>query len=418
MLTGIPLLLVVRYLFVVKALVVPPLVDRSFRSFFDRRVAYLATVFFLSSPGAILFPHKESFAMIFFVSGLYAITRITKNRQYMSIGLVSILTLAMTHHFTTYVLLGILTSLYLANFVFKRQKTARVSAQFFMLSWIVFMVWAAFVAWTVFSLHQKLLFQLFFERLLPGELALSELMPLSVPYERTIISIGYGITAVSAGLGFLSYVRNKKSRSSGFLAITSFLLLLLAGATIFRFTGSGLNILISHRAYEFGYILIGTLSALFFIHIIHSRTRKKLTLNLMLIGALVLMMMVGPMAGGMHPRTLARLGRVVSFNGLSLNAWMSESGASEEYTVSDRTMQLILSGYGDSLAHSRATELIASQNIRIPAGLTVYTYVVTYVYMTDFYGMNVTKLHNLPYLHNLYANGIISVYGISNRTSP
>ena len=158
-----------------------------------------------------------------------------KNRQYISIGLVSILTLAMTHHFTTYVLLGILTSLYLANFVFKRQKTARVSAQFFMLSWIVFMVWAAFVAWTVFSAHQKLLFQLFFERLLPGELALSELMPLSVPYERTIISIGYGITAVSAGLGFLSYVRNKKSRSSGFLAITSFLLLLLAGATIFRF---------------------------------------------------------------------------------------------------------------------------------------------------------------------------------------
>ena len=412
--TGIPLLLVVKYLFVVKALVVPPLVDKWFRSFFDRRVAYLATVFFLSSPGAILFPHKESFAMIFFVLGLYASTRIMKNRQYLSIGLVSILTLVMTHHFTTYVLLGILTSLYLAGYVFKRQKTAIVSAQFFLLGWVVFMAWATFVAWTVFSAHQKLLFKLFFEALLPGELALSELMSLSAPYERIIISIGYGITAVSAGLGFLSYVRNKKSRSSGFLAITSFLLPLLAVATIFRFTGSRLNILISHRAYEFGYILIGASSALFFIHIIRSRARKKLTLNLILICSLVLVMIVGPMAGGMHPRTLAKLGKVVSFNGLSLNAWMSESGASDEYTVSDRTGQLILTGYGDSMV-IRARELFASQNFSLPADAS---YMVTYVYMTDFYGMNATRFDNSPYFHNIYANGLLNTYEISNHTSP
>lgn len=414
MLTGMPLLLVIRYLFVVKALVVPPLLDKFFRSFFGSRVAYLATVFFLSSPGAIVFPHKESFAMIFFVLGLYASGRIMKKKQYLSIGLVSIMTIVMTHHFTTYVLLGILTSLYLAGYVFESQKTARVSAQFFMLSVVSFVAWIWFVAWTVFSGHQKLLSELFFGALLPGEVALSELVSLGAPYERIIIFVGYGITAISAGLGFLSYVKNKKSRSSGFLAITSFLLLLLAGATIFRFTGSRLNILVSHRAYEFGYIFVGALSALFFVYLIRSHVRKKLTLNLILICSLVLVMIVGPMAGNMHPRSLAGLGKVVSFNGLSLNAWMSESGASDEYTVGDITVQLILSGYGNSMT-VRALDLFASQNLSLPADAS---YVATYVYMTDFYGTNASKFDDSPCFHNLYTNGILNVYRISNRTSP
>lgn len=414
LLTGIPLLLVVKYLFVIKALVVPPLIDKWFRSFFDRRVAYLATVFFLASPGAIVFPHKESFAMIFFVLSLYTITRFIKSRQYLLIGLVSMLTLAMTHHFTTYIFLGILTFLYLASYVFKRQRTVRISAQFFMMGWIVFVAWAGFVALTIFTVHQKFLYKLFFEALLPGELALSELMPLNVPYERIAIYIGYGITVVSAGLGFLSYVRNKKKRSSSFLAIISFLLPLLVVATIFRFSGSTLNVLVSHRAYEFGYIMIGALSALFFIHLItRTRALKKLPLNLILICSLILMVITGPMAGNMHPRTLVRLGKVISYNGLSLNVWMSESGAGDEYTVTDRTMQLILSGYGDSMV-IRARELFTSQSFSLPADAS---YVATYLYMTDFYGMNATRFDNSPYFHNVYTNGLLNTYGISNQTS-
>ncbi|MFQ5821920.1 MAG: hypothetical protein ACE5I5_18175, partial [Candidatus Heimdallarchaeota archaeon] len=102
-----------------------------------------------------------------------------------------------------------------------------------------------------------------------------------------------------------------------------------------------------------------------------------------------------------------------SFNGLSLNAWMSESGASDEYTVSDGAVRLILTGYGDSMAIV-APELFGSKNFSFPADAS---YVATHLYMTDFYGTNVAKFHNLPYLHNLYTNGIINVYGISNRTS-
>jgi len=66
MLTGIPLLFVVKYLFVIKGLMIPPLIEKWLRSFFGNRIAFLGTALFLSSPGAILWPHKETFAIIFF----------------------------------------------------------------------------------------------------------------------------------------------------------------------------------------------------------------------------------------------------------------------------------------------------------------------------------------------------------------
>ena len=198
------------------------------------------------------------------------------------------------------------------------------------------------------------------------------------------------------------------------MAITAFLLVLLSGATILRFTGSSLNIRISHRAYEFGYILIGAMSALFFIQIISFvRMHKKSTVNIILICSWILVMIVGPMAGGMHPRTLARLAEVVSPNGLSLNTWMSESGAAGEYTVSDEPMHLILQGYGESMV-IRARELFISEDFSLLADAS---YVAIYSYMSDFYGTNISSFDNSLYLHNLYTNGIIKVYRIINSTS-
>ena len=415
LLTGIPLLKVVKYLFVVRALVVPPIVDRWFRGFFHQRVSYLATVLFLASPGAILFPHKESFAVIFFFLGMYTSTKNAKTIQHLLIGLVSILTLIMTHHFTTYIFLVLLSSLFLASYFFKRQKAARVSSQFFMLCWIVFAAWVAFIAWTIIAMHQRLLFEMFFKVLLPAELTFSEMLPLYAPYEKIIVWLGTGITVVSAGVGFLGYVRNRKSLSSSFFAMTLFLIPLLAVASIFRFSPSSLNVLVSHRAYEFGYIVIGALSALFFFRAF--QLRKKLSFNVILIGAIVVMITVGPIAGAMHPRNFARVSDVVSFRAISLNAWMSESTASDEYTVVDKLMNLVLSGYGDSRV-VMYPELFASQDFSLPWDLrSKSSYVVTYEYMKDFYGPKVAKFNTSPFFHNIYTNGMLEVYGISNRTS-
>lgn len=419
MLTGIPLLLVVKYLFIIKGLVIPPLVIRWFRSFFDQRVAYLATMLFLASPGAILFPHKESFALIFFFVGMYASTRIGKTRQYLLVGLIAILTLIITHHFTTYIFLSLLTSLFLAAHFFKHQKIVRISTQFFMLCWVVFIAWVAFISWTIIATHQRLLYKVFFQVLLPGQVAFPELMPLYALYERVVVWLGYGITMFSAVLGFLRYTRNAKSRSSGFMAISLLLLPILAVASIFRFSPlsarANIYLLVSHRAYEFGYIIIGVFSALFFIWTIQSR--KKLTLNVITIGAMVAMIMVGPMAGGMHPRTLVRVSDVVSFKAVSLTTWMSESADSDDYTVGDKLVFIILVGYGDSLV-VEYSDLFTGNDFSLPPDIrSKSSYVVTYEYMTDFYGLNATKFNGSPYFQNIYTNGLLNTYGISNRTS-
>jgi len=416
LLTGMPLLIVVKYLFVIKAFVVTPIVERLFRGFFNQRIAYLATAVFLVSPGAILFPHKESFAVIFFFLGLYASIKTEKTRQFVLIGLISILTLVMTHHFTTYVFLILLTSLFVASHFYERQKAVRVSSQFYMLCLIAFATWVTFIAWTIVASHQKLLLGVFFQTLLPGELTFTELLPLYSSYERIIILLGYGITIFSAGLGFLGYMRNRKDVSSSFLAMMSVLIPTLAVASIFRFLPLGYRgIILSHRAYEFGYIAIGAFSGLFFIRAIQSR--KKATLKLILIAGIVFILMTGPMAGAMHPRTFVRVSGVVSVKATSMNTWMSESGASNEYAVGDQVLYLILAGYGNSSAFSYP-ELFRNQDFGLPSNIrSESSYVVTYIYMTDFYGPEAAKFYDSPYFHSSYANGMLNVFSIANRTS-
>jgi len=413
-LTGMPLLIVVKYLFIVKALVVPPIIYKWFKWFFDRNVSYLATVLFLASPGAILFPHKESFAVIFFFIGIYASTKFEKTRQYLLIGLVSTLTLIMTHHFTTYVFLILLTSLFLGGQIIKRQKTVRVSTQFFMVSWVVFVAWITFIAWAIISRHQSLFFKAFFQNVLSGELTFSELMPLYAPYETTMIWLGYAVTVVSAGIGFIYYTRNRKSRSLDFLAITSFLIPLLFVATILRFVPSNINVIVSHRAYEFGYILIGAMSAFFFIRVFP--LRRSATFKALMVCVIPIMIIIGPMAGAVHPRTFARVSDVVSFQALSLDAWINDFSDHSEYIIGDKLVRLIVSGYGGRSVVTYS-ELFVGEDFSLPPDEnSSSTYVVTYVYMIDFYGIKLAKFDSSPYFHNVYSNNILNVYRIGNRT--
>ncbi len=416
LLTGIPLLVVVKYLFIVKALAVTLLVERWFRSLFRGRVAYLATVLFLASPGAMLFPHKESFAMIFFFAGLYVATRTRKTRQHLLIGLISMFTLVMTHHFTTYIFLFLLTSLYLASVLFEGQGAVRVSSGFYVLCLITFITWVAFVASAIISWHQRMLWSTFFETLLPGELTFSELLPLYSQYERIVVWLGYGITLVSTGLGFLVYMRNRKNRSSSFLTMVLFLAPLLVVASIARFSGREYSILISHRSYEFGYIAIGTMSAFIFVRAFQSG--GKMVLKIVLAGAIICMIIVGPIAGSTHPRTFARISKVISVEAMALNTWTRESGANNEYAVGDRVLHLVLTGYGNSLV-LRYAPLFASQSFDLPPDLrSRAAYVVTYTYMTDLYGPNAAKFYTSPYFQNIYSNGVLDVFRMVNRIQP
>jgi hypothetical protein len=323
----------------------------------------------------------------------------------------------MTHHFTTYIFLVLLTSLVLASHLSKNQRSVRVSIPFYMLCLVVFLAWVAFIAAAIVALHQRLLFGVFFETLLPGELTFSELLPLYSPYEKIMVWLGFGAAVFSAGLGFLVYVRNRKKLSSSFLMIILSFMPIIGMASILRFSplGGEESVIISHRAFEFGYIAIGALSALFFIRAIQSL--RKIAPKIVLTSAIMLMIIVGPMAGAVHPRTFALVSDVVSAKALSMNTWLSESEASNEYAVVDNVLYLILVGYGNSLAF-RYSKFFSSQDFSLPSDLRFRpSYVVTYSYMTDFYGPNAAKFYASRYFHILYVNGMLNVFGIANRTS-
>ncbi len=274
----------------------------------------------------------------------------------------------------------------------------------------------AFIAWTTLALHQRMLQSVFLRILLPGELTFSELLPMYSLYERIAVWFGYGATAVSTVLGFLIYVRNRKHLSSSFLAIVLFLLPIVIIASAIRFLPFGhIAVIVSHRAYEFVYIAIGSLSALFFVRLV--QFRKKATPKAAVIGVIMLMILVGPLAGSMHPRTFAMVSRVISVKAITMNTWMSESGATDEHAVGDSVLYLLLVGYGDNLAF-RYSELFVGPDFDLPFDIqSKARYVVTYTYMTDFYGSNAAKFYASPYFHNVYANGVLNVFRIANRTS-
>ncbi len=127
------------------------------------------------------------------------------------------------------------------------------------------------------------------------------------------------------------------------------------------------------------------------------------------------MILVGPIAGAMHPRTFARVSDSISVKALSLNSWMRDSDAEDRYTVVDKVANLIVAGYGNGLV-IRYSEWFINPQFNLPEDIRLKaSHVITYTYMEDFYGPNVGKFDDLPYLNNLYSNGILNVYGISNR---
>jgi len=419
LMTGIPLLFVIKYLFIIKALIVAPLSERFFRIFFNKRVAYLAAALFLMSPGAIIFPHKESFGVIFFFLGIYAIIKSEKLRQFALIGYISIATLVMTHHFSSYVFLGFLVALYFSSLFHNRQKgvvaNPRHIGNYLLFSFVAFTAWVAYISYTIVAFHERNIADMFLSFLSRASSTSLEVFPSYTIYEKIITTTGLAIVAVSTVIGFLIYVRNKKIFSFNFFVPSVFLLMLVVVGSFLRFSPHVENVVISHRVLEFGYLAIGAFSAIFFFWVLKSRT--KLSSNVIVIGVIVIMMITGPMLGAMHPRNMQITSDVVSLKGLSVTAWMSESNATFEYTVGDHLVYFILSIYGDSKV-AQYPEFYVDQNFALPPEVRqTWSYVVTYVYMTNIYGLNSTRFTGSPNFQCLYSNGMLNVYGVTNRTS-
>jgi hypothetical protein len=307
-----------------------------------------------------------------------------------------------------------LIMLYFRDRVLKGTKNFIISSRYFLFTLVIFLAWIGFIAWNIFSYHENILYNMFFGSIFSGNLAVSELLSVYDVYERSIIYAGYAITLISTVIGLLLYLREKKNRSSDFLTLTLFFLPILLLATLFRFSPSTSSVLISHRAYEFGYFVIGAFSSFFFINVILKiRKVRQVIKFLLFICPVILIMIIGPMAGAMHPRTLSRLGEVISQNSLSMNSWIEKFVSPDDYIVGDFTIQVVLSGYGNS-NFIRFPDLFYIQNSTFPENSS---YVVTYIYMNEFYGTNLSKFENSFRLCNIYTNGIINIFNINNQTS-
>ncbi len=95
---------------------------------------------------------------------------------------------------------------------------------------------------------------------------------------------------------------------------------------------------------------------------------------------------------------------------------MSESGSRDEYVVGDRVVFIVLSIYGESKVTTHP-ELFATQDSSLLQEERIeWAYVVTYIYMADFYGPNATRFYASPYFHNLYTNGMLTMFRNARHT--
>ena len=421
--TGVPLVLVTKYLFiVVRAFALPLLAFKWLRSFFSENLAYLGAAILLSSPGAILFPHKEAIALIFLMVGLYVMMKLwtSRSRSYLAVGILVVPVLVIAHHFTSYIFMGILASLFLAGYLLKRRSYSP-SRQYFLLSCVLFAVWTVYVAWITAGSHVDLLLEV----LMPKPVVSSSLLVGYASYETVVIWIGSIITLLSAFLGFLGYVRYR-NRSFNFVAITLFLAGLLIPATVFRFSASPLGLTVSHRAYEFGYFSIGPLAAFLFLRGV--REKKSQMLRMLFVLVIVSVLISGIMAGDVNPRNpTPSLVHTISESALSLSPWVEDFSSEAEiivYSV-EGPVYLVLSGQ----LGRRVTvypELFSSLEFNFTAvrehGISSEeVYVITHAYLFELAqlrgeSLNETCLGKFEMSLNsqrLYSNGVFTIYELT-----
>jgi hypothetical protein len=197
-------------------------------------------------------------------------------------------------------------------------------------------------------------------------------------------------------------------------------------ATAFRFSGGEMSILISHRAYEFGYIAIGGLFSVFFIYLLKTKyvllSKYRGISKLLFVVVLLIVILVGPMAGGMHPGSFSRVKKVVSPEALSINDWINDHINNEEYIIGDQIVRIVISGYGDSLI-VMYPDFYSNNELILPDSpikdlLSDASYVVTYLQMNEYYGQNSTRFDNSPSFQKIYSNGVLSSYHITGNSVP
>ncbi len=428
MITGIPLIIVVKYLFVAKAFILPPIIWKWYQNFFSENISYLGTAVLLASPGALLFPHKEPLALIFFAIGLYVITRVTRTKQrgFLAASFLLAGVLVFTHHVTMYFFLAVLGSVFLVGHVVEHRPVFKLSSQFLLFCFVVFSAWVSFVAYaSTFgqaNLFSSILFRVVSIPAVHGEVLLQS----SVLYEKVIIWAGFGVTMLCAGIGFLIYVRNRKIRSIDFAVMSILLFGVLVVTTPFRFIPSAGSLDASHRAYEFAYFVVGPLVGVFLVATNKLKWRPTL-IKLVLALALIVVLVSGPMGGALNPRNpTTELSKTLTPSALSVNTWTTEFGGNTNIVGDLEVDYPVFVGYGNYLVHTYYGQReidVYPQSFSDPAvnfteladrGLTGPIFVVTYNSMLEIHPSwnetSIAKFDKSPSFLRVESNGAFAVY--------
>ncbi len=438
MLTGIPLIIVVKYFFVVRALILPPIIFKWYQNFFGENVSYLGTAVLLASPGAILFPHKEALALIFFTLGLYTITKMVRTRQrgFVATSFLLAGVLIFTHHITSYFFLAVLGLVSLVAYIVEHRSVIKPPNQFLLFCSVVFVAWVSFVAYTSVLNHSELLSNVLFQVLtIPAARpeTTSILLQTSSLYEKLIVLTGLLVTMLCAAVGFVIYVRNKRVRSIDFVIISSLLFALLVVTTPFRFIPSASSLDVAHRTYEFAYFAIGPLAGFFFVTVT-KLTKRSVVIKLTLSCAMIVVLVSAPMGGALSPRNpTAELAKVFTPSALSLNTWMSEFGGNTNIVGDFQVDYLVFVGYGDYLVHTYYGEreievypqIFSDSSVNFTAlanmGLTGHTFVVTYDRMLEIHPSwnqsSIAKFDTSSYAQRVQSNGAFTVYLLSTNAT-
>jgi hypothetical protein len=305
------------------------LLARTFLS--NNRAAFLASIVYLGCFSPLLEPHREAYAIVLFMGGLWLITSRKRGPEFKVLFLLLVSALAMSHHFTAYIFVIISLALYLVaesrNWIL--QPYYPIVAVF---AWINFASLSVALGYSEKFLNAiDMVLTLKF----PSVPTMAAASYFYEPFELIIMFAGPLLVGLLALKPFLSLLRSK--RRSSLLTLTLVLGILLVIALAFYWTGTYSNA--TYRIWGFAYIPLSILAA-GFVWQSRARTTVKLSISILVVALLFASMNLSSLSG--------------------IKKWYVPRGYMESYVVSDSMINTGLwskeyangSFFGDDLAFS------------------------------------------------------------------
>lgn len=195
--------------------------------FFDTKRAFFASMVYLGCVWFVAAPYRETFAEILFMGALWIYSKKKIGFEMKTALILLIFSLAMSHHFTSYIFLLLIVVLYL----FDRKRRNKMIHP--LLPVTAVLSWLTFVSFTVTSTYMSQFFEgleTVFTLSFPEGPTLAAALYYYTPFENLLILMGPILIGMMALSPFLKEVRSRKNT---FLVVITFVFGGLSVAAIF-----------------------------------------------------------------------------------------------------------------------------------------------------------------------------------------